>query len=180
VTQSMRGEVSELRHELRTPINQIVGYCEMLLEDARELDRPMREQPLQEALDAVREALSLIDGALPSNLTTITGERIETLYESLHHPRTRIVEAMSGLLLQETLADPSFISDVCRIRDAAERLLPTDRPRAEPTATYRVPAALGVAPKAALNSSGAKSARILVVDDIEDNRGVLERRLPTG
>ena len=27
-------EVAKLRHELRTPVNQIVGYCEMLLEDA--------------------------------------------------------------------------------------------------------------------------------------------------
>ena len=25
-------EVARLRHELRTPVNQIVGYCEMLLE----------------------------------------------------------------------------------------------------------------------------------------------------
>jgi CheY-like chemotaxis protein len=171
------GEVSELRHELRTPINQIVGYCEMLLEDARELGHPMREQPLAEALDAVRDALSLIDSALPSNLTTITGERIRTLYDSLHRPRTRIVDAMSGLLLQETSADPAFISDVCRIRDAAERLLPTDRPRAEPTTTYRVPAALEASPATAPGSNRAKTARILVVDDIEENRSVLERRL---
>lgn len=29
-----------LRHELRTPINHILGYAELLLEDARDLQRP--------------------------------------------------------------------------------------------------------------------------------------------
>jgi signal transduction histidine kinase len=31
--------VSELRHELRTPVNHIVGYTEMLLEDAPDGDQ---------------------------------------------------------------------------------------------------------------------------------------------
>ncbi len=173
-----REQVSDLRHDLRTPVNQIVGYCEMLLEDARDLGHSQREQPLAEALAAVREALSLIDRALPSDLKSVGSERIVKLYEALHKPQSRILDAMGGLLVHATTtSDAAFISDVCRIRDAAERLLPTDRRRAEPTGTYPVPTAVEMPAVTGTTSREAKSARILVVDDIEANRGVLERRL---
>ena len=170
-------QVSDLRHDLRTPINQIVGYCEMLLEDTADPTLEHRAAPLQSALAGVREALGLIDAALPATLTKITAERIGELYESLHAPQVRITEAMADLLRTETgTADAAFIADVCRIRDAAERLLPTDRPRSEPTATYAVPDALRTTSSTNATAK-TRSARVLVVDDIEDNRGVLKRRL---
>jgi CheY-like chemotaxis protein/predicted Ser/Thr protein kinase len=170
-------QVSDLRHDLRTPINQIVGYCEMLLEDASEPGTAHRAAPLKSALGAVREVLSLIDTALPATKTTIDRDAIRQLYESLHAPQAKITEAMSDLLRSETSGnDSAFIADVCRIRDAAERLLPGDRPRAEHTEMYPVPDA--IQSKAALpNADSKRSARVLVVDDIEDNRGVLKRRL---
>ena len=173
-------EVSHLRHELRTPVNQIVGYCEMLLEDAQEPEFAHRQQPLADALAAVREATALIDAGLPPTATTLETGRIRLLYESLHVPQTRIIDAMGGLLRSATgVGDAEFIADVCRIRDAAERLLPTDRPRAEVTNTFAAPApaAVTVAPSAAVGSKPGRSARILVVDDVEENRGVLQRRL---
>lgn len=171
-------EVAHLRHELRTPVNQIVGYCEMLLEDAQESAFAHRKQPLAEALAAVREATALIDAGLPPTATTLATDSIRLLYESLHVRQTRIIDAMSGLLKSATgAADDDFIADVCRIRDAAERLLPTDRPRAEVTSTFAAPAAVAVAPRAAVGATPGRSARILVVDDVEENRGVLQRRL---
>ncbi len=170
-------QVSELRHELRTPINQIVGYCEILLEDANDSKNRARAEPLSDALVAVREALSMIDAALPPELVEFDGERIGRLYESLHEPQSRINEAMSRLLQDETgIRDAGFIADVCRIRDAAERLLPTDRPRAEPTSMYPVPEAFSAA-TTDTTAIKSKSAHLLVVDDIEENRGVLKRRL---
>jgi len=171
-------EVAHLRHELRTPVNQIVGYCEMLIEDAQAPDLAHRQEPLVEALAAVRAAISLIDAGLPPTATTIETDTIRQLYESLHVPQTRIIDAMSGLLRSATgVGDAEFIADVCRIRDAAERLLPTDRPRAEVTSTFAAPAAVKVAPSEAVGSKPGRSARILVVDDVEENRGVLQRRL---
>lgn len=171
-------EVAHLRHELRTPVNQIVGYCEMLLEDAESFELAHRKLPLSEALTAVRDAISMIEVALPATSSTLGKDRILSLYESLHVPQSRIIDAMSGLLHNEAgSADETFIADVCRIRDAAERLLPTDRPRAELTASFRVPAALTVSPAAAVGAKGRRTAKILVVDDVEENRGVLQRRL---
>ncbi len=178
-SESLTGsEVAHLRHELRTPVNQIVGYCEMLLEDAQVPQLAHRQATLRAALDAVREATALIDSALPPTSATIGKDRIVSLYESLHAPQTRIIDAMSGLLNARTGdADAEFIADVCRIRDAAERLLPTDRPREESTGSFPLPAAVSVAPSAAVGSKPGRAANILVVDDVEENRGVLQRRL---
>ena len=149
----------------------------MLLEDATDAGATNRAAPLQSALAAVRDALSLIDSALPSTLVKIDGAAIATLYESLLAPQARITDAMSDLLRGEIAnGDSAFIADVCRVRDAAKRLLPMDRPRAEDTAMYAVPDAIHAT--AATNIAESKrSARVLVVDDIEDNRGVLKRRL---
>jgi len=170
-------EVATLRHELRTPINQIVGYCEMLLEDAQGGEGGPRRESLSEALAAVRDAIVLIEDALPAGATTLDADRIVSLYESLHHPQSRIIDAMSGLLREEELPDEKFIADVCRVRNAAERLMPTDRPRAEPTSAFSAPAGVRVAPAAPPGARVPRTAHVLVVDDIEENRSVLQRRL---
>jgi CheY-like chemotaxis protein/predicted Ser/Thr protein kinase len=149
----------------------------MLLEDAKESKNSSRAQPLAAALAAVREALSLIDSALPPELVEFNAERIGKLYESLHAPQSRISDAMADLL-HEAIArdDAAFIADVCRVRDAAERMLPSDRRRAEPTSMFPVPVAIRAT--GSMNIAEARrSARVLVVDDIEENRGVLKRRL---
>ena len=170
-------EVATLRHELRTPINQIVGYCEMLLEDAQSRQGGPRRESLSEALAAVRDAIVLIEDALPAGATTLDADRIVSLYESLHHPQSRIIDAMSGLLREEELPDEKFIADVCRVRNAAKRLMPTDRPRAEPTSAFSAPAGVRVAPAEPPGARVPRTAHVLVVDDIEENRSVLQRRL---
>ena len=172
-------EVAKLRHELRTPVNQIVGYCEMLLEDAQSPADGRRRESLSEALAAVRDAISLIEKALPADVATLDADRIVSLYESLHGPQARIIDAMSGLL-REGPPDEKFIADVCRVRNAAERLLPTDRPRAEPTTAFSALPAAGAgrahrAPGCPRPANGY--ARHCVVDDVEENRSVLQRRL---
>jgi CheY-like chemotaxis protein len=177
-TETLSGvEVAHLRHELRTPVNQIVGYCEMLLEDAEAPEHERRRAQLSDALAAVREATSLIDSGLPPTAASIEKEQIKSLYEALHRPQSRIIDAMSRLLHDEVSAPADFVADVCRIRDAAERLLPTDRPRAELTGKFPVAAAVTVAPREAVGARSARAAHILVVDDVEENRGVLQRRL---
>ena len=168
-------EVARLRHELRTPVNQIVGYCEMLLEDAQSPQDGSRRDSLKEALAAVRDAISLIEQALPADVATLDADRIVALYERLHGPQSRIIDAMSGLL-RDGQPDEKFIADVCRVRNAAERLLPTDRPRAEPTTAFSAPT-VQVAPAQPPGARVRRAAHVLVVDDVEENRSVLRRRL---
>ncbi|HTT69399.1 MAG TPA: protein kinase [Gemmatimonadales bacterium] len=181
--------LSALRHDLRTPINQIIGYCEMLLEDAAAAELASRRRALEEALAAVRDALTTIDRALPSGRDDVRTTEAEALTDTLRVPREKILQATDALLSD---ADRAFVADVRKIRSAAERLGLTGTagatpaggtpkpqpPTAKPqTGTPSHPASIHPAPSQSGASTPAAPARILVVDDIEDNRAVLERRL---
>ena len=174
--------LSALRHDLRTPINQITGYCEMLLEDATAAGQDGRRTALAEALAAVREALATIDRALPSGRADVRPAEAEALSDTLRVPRDRILRATESLL---TDADRAFVADVRKIRSAAERLglagtptatpasgTPTPKPQSPTPSQHPTPSHPTPTPSAA-----PTPARILIVDDIEDNRAVLQRRL---
>jgi DNA-binding response OmpR family regulator len=165
--------VAELRHELRTPLNLIIGYCEMLLEDATD---PAQRTALDQALVAGRDVLERINQTVPPSRSAITVEEIGALMHALREPQGRVVAATTSLLAPaDGVLDAQFERDVRRIRSSAERLLTIEIPTGKganhaaitvehPTQEYS--ALLPVQP-----------AHILVVDDLEDNRAVLERRL---
>jgi DNA-binding response OmpR family regulator len=165
--------VAELRHELRTPLNLIIGYCEMLLEDATD---PAQRTALDQALVAGRDVLERINQTVPPSRSAISEAEIGALIQSLREPQGRVITATSALLAPaDGMLDPQFERDVRRIRSSAERLLTVEIPTgrgANPVArtlehpTQEAAVLLPVQP-----------AHILVVDDLEDNRAVLERRL---
>jgi DNA-binding response OmpR family regulator len=157
------GEVAALRHNLRTPVNHIVGYAEMLLEDAEGDADGARRAALEGTLQAARRVLQLINEALSSGHTSIAPADLRALYDALRGPQRQIIEAMTPLL-ESGASDEQFTSDVRKILSAAERLVGTQAP---PAPSETKPAA----------AAGAPAARILVVDDNEDNRDVLRRRL---
>jgi CheY-like chemotaxis protein len=162
--------VAELRHELRTPLNLIIGYCEMLLEDATE---PGQRTGLEAALQGGRDVLKQVNAILAPSRSEITGEELDRLFDTLREPQSRILEATATLLVPDAAArDAQFERDVRRIRAAAERLLTIEPPTAH-NATH----ATVTREHRALEAPVTHPARILVVDDQEDNRAVLERRL---
>ncbi len=159
--------LAELRHDLRTPLNHIIGYSEMLLEDER---RP----GLEEVLRAAREALGLINATL--GVAGAGTSDVAKLYGALQEPRGRIVAAISALLpAAGDGRDGTFTADLRRILGAAERLVPSPAGRGV-SAAAATPAP-EPAPVRSPESPGAARARILVVDDGADNRDVLRRRL---
>jgi DNA-binding response OmpR family regulator len=165
--------LSELRHELRTPINQIIGYCEMLLEDATAAEQAARRAALEEALAAVRDALTTIDRGLPSGKRDVRPAEAEALSDTLRVPRERILRATESLLTDEERA---FVADIRKIRSAAERLGVLGTPVSTPKRGTPAPQPQTPTPKPQ-DPDPRTAARILVVDDIEDNRAVLQRRL---
>ncbi|HEY5220282.1 MAG TPA: response regulator, partial [Gemmatimonadaceae bacterium] len=165
--------VAELRHELRTPLNLIIGYCEMLLEDATAAEP---RAALELTLTAGRDVLDRINGTVPPSRNEITAADFEQLRESLREPQGRILAATSRLLNDCGAITPEFERDVRRVRSAAERLLMVELPQAQGLNHM----ALGLEHPSVAPASTAQAmhpARILVVDDQEDNRAVLERRL---
>ena len=164
--------VAELRHELRTPLNLIIGYCEMLLEDATESS--VREG-LDRVLGAGRELLERINSTVPPTRSEINESEITKLYESLREPQGKILSATTELLTPVNgPLDQQFERDVRRIRSSAERLLTIGIPQ--------VKSPRAVTSEHPTRETGAVvmaaiKAHLLVVDDVEDNRAVLERRL---
>ncbi len=166
-------QVSELRHELRTPVNHIVGYCELLLEDMEGEENQSRRTSLQSALASVREALAMINTALPSSGRDVQTSDVDALYERLLEPQSRIRAAMASVLVPGQ-SDTALASDVRRIVHATDQLIKVNRPgspSARDTDTNRESFVR------ATTIPGDNRGRILVVDDVADNRDVLTRHL---
>jgi CheY-like chemotaxis protein len=161
----------QLRHELRTPVNHIVGYAEMLLEDAADPVLADRRASLEEMIAAARDVLGLINQTLPSTRTEIPVADVVSLYASLRGPQDRIVGAVGRLMHDpDSSADPGLGADLARILQAAERLVPAaedDR---------QGPGEIGASGPGS-EEAVEDTARLLVVDDDPDNREVLRRRL---
>jgi CheY-like chemotaxis protein len=159
--------LAELRHDLRTPLNHVIGYTEMLLEDAADEALAGRREPLQQTLAAARQALELINAALGTTRAAGAAD-VARLHDDLREPRNRIVQAITALLSVSDERDTAFSADLRKILTAAERLVPTPAPAVAVSA----PAA-----PVEVSAAGPPRARILVVDDGAENRDVLQRRL---
>ena len=165
--------VAELRHELRTPLNLIIGYCEMLLEDATDQQQRVA---LEQTLAAGRDVLERINATVPPTRGEISEADFAALRDALREPQGRILTSTSALLAgDDGTIDPQFERDVRRIRSSAERLLTVELPHgrsgSHPAITIEHPI------QGAAAAPPVQPAHILVVDDQEDNRSVLERRL---
>ncbi|HTM52134.1 MAG TPA: adenylate/guanylate cyclase domain-containing protein [Bryobacteraceae bacterium] len=193
--------LSEARHNLRTPINHILGYGEMLMEDAEDQGREQDLTDLRRILDDGKLALAVINGALTPATNEVSEPQIRAMREALLDPVNRILGTMRRL-------EPGLHSpDAVKIRTAAEKLLamsagildpgveqnghlappsapllptPPTPAKAEPPAVAAPPLPLESRPAPTAASERwrhSTEAHLLVVDDNETNRDVLSRRL---
>ncbi len=158
-------EIRELRHELRTPVNHLIGYSELLLEEDG-ITAATTQQ-----LDAVRATARLVLELVPG-LIAEDGESVGTAAtEAISTLTNRVDEltTMTKALLAEPGALP--VADLERLASATARLgeLAT-RLTSGPLLVSRD---TGSTPEAA----AGRLEMVLVVDDDEANRDVLGRRL---
>ena len=153
-------QTRELRHELRTPVNHLIGYAELLLEE--EGLAPANTTQLESIRAVARQVLELVPGIINADGTP--GESAARLRAHVSE-----LEASTAALRASPGAFPP--ADLDRLTAAAVRLGELARRLATgAVASASVP---GVAE--ALRPGRLET--ILVVDDDEANRDVLGRRL---
>uniref|UniRef100_B8HVV8 histidine kinase n=1 Tax=Cyanothece sp. (strain PCC 7425 / ATCC 29141) TaxID=395961 RepID=B8HVV8_CYAP4 len=172
---------SSLRHDLRTPINAILGYSEMLLEELSP------EEDLEQILlNKINRAGQQLLEQVNQLVTPSSSAEVSQIRHSLRSPLT-VVIGYTELLLEEMKAERQ--TDLERIRSASQQMLglieqivlvETDPQVSQVTGV----AATDVAPgsEVELGASGQASSedltgKILVVDDTLINRDLLSRRL---
>ncbi|HSE04990.1 MAG TPA: response regulator [Methylomirabilota bacterium] len=165
---------AQLRHELRTPLNHIIGYAEMLLEELEAGDRLGLAADLSALRADARQLLTLLNEVLarghtqPPDLAAARG--------TLGPPLTRVRAAGEALRRRaaEAGAD-ALMADLDRIRSATGRLDELLGKGGPPS--VRAGAGSEAAAGPDTDRPAAPRAVILVVDDNQDNRDMLARRL---
>ena len=139
---------SALRHDLRTPVNQIIGYSEMLDEDAQEAGQDKMSVDLKRIGQAARSLLGLID-RIPDELG----------------PPARP-------------APPAIPSPPRLAAPPAAPPPPAKRPSAAAVPQFDdSPSPATMVIRAAATKHAEGTDKLLVVDDNELNRDMLSRRL---
>ena len=154
-------ETRELRHELRTPVNHLIGYAELLLEES---GLPPASIAALEAIRSVsRQVLELVPGILDSDGKT--GESARLL-------RERVIELEVSTAALRSAPGQLPQADLERLTAAAARL--SELAHKLGTGSLLVSSVGGDTAQA---PRVGRLETILVVDDDEGNREVLGRRL---
>lgn len=106
---------AHVRHELRTPINTILGYCEMLIEDAEDMGEAELLPDLQRIHTATERLLSLID-----DIVKFSGAGLHEEDLDLEHRRA------SALVRDAVATIPALVKDAARSLKQGALLLVDD------------------------------------------------------
>ncbi|MBI3944566.1 MAG: response regulator, partial [Armatimonadetes bacterium] len=193
-----RAFLAHMRHELRTPVGAIIGYSEMLLEDAPG-NYPTLAADLEKIRASGQQLLALVSDILdPAKVEAQALPDVEEFAAMLRHSlRTPIntVIGFSEMLIEDLPQERkgALLPDLERIRAAAERLLTLTN---EIISLWQVQTgqadARAVAPEmpaivqetlatlrdlSRARAPAVPPGAILVVDDNETNRDLFSRRL---
>jgi len=191
--------LSRLRHALRTPLNQIIGYTEMLMESAEESHTTSLLRDLKKIHTAGGQLLALLNDALaPWKIETGKIDLV-TMRHDMVTPLNAVISFSEVCAADPAVSEtPSIGDDLGKIRQAARNLFALIEGESElgDIASNTLGSNLGGAAEAVLGSVptppnqtapffdflGAEknqltTGRILVVDDDSMNREMLSRRL---
>ena len=177
--------LSELRHELRTPIGHIIGYAELIDEDLDEAGRQAYGHDLAAIMSAGQKMLALIDQHLGANRKSADEIDFDDVQFSLRLHLNHI-GGYAEILREEAVerGESAVAADLDRIaegernvvrliEDMVRLLAGADEAEAPADVSEEAPAA------AAATIAGI-GGEILVVDDNAVNRELLVRRLARG
>lgn len=188
--------LSKLRHSLRTPLNQIIGYSEMLMESAEENNATSILPDLKRIHTCGGQLLSLINEALAPWKIETGKIDFPGMRRDMRTPLSAVI-GYADLCLDEANASShaELVKDLQKILRAAQNLYTLfeseDYPEqmdasgqiGDPSEAESPVAANAAGQPAAighdfgLSASPLPRGRLLAVDDDEMNRDMLVRRL---
>lgn len=165
-----KSNLSGLRHEILTPINHIIGYAEMLLEDSEQAGFSAVHQNLTRIRETARDLVETVQKILGPRSARRIDKALAELRHEIAGPVHQILQTIGAITSEESsgLATP----DVIGIGRAATELLAFAQGR-------RVLEAPAVSTRRSRRkiTTPAAPARILVVDDNRTSRDLLVRQL---
>jgi DNA-binding response OmpR family regulator len=183
-------QLAKVRHDLRTPINHVLGYCEMLQDEPADVSWLNLHDDLQKILTGGKQLLALVNYHFDPEQIKLAKPDLRQLQHELRTPLNHIIGYSE--ILQEQAHDLKRMmvhSDLGKIRAAAfvlldllETYLIHGNPETLPESTQTesiwpaIPT-LAAAPAELTASPAWAGATILIVDDDPLNREMLERRL---
>ncbi|HEX4996827.1 MAG TPA: diguanylate cyclase [Terriglobia bacterium] len=173
------GSIAHLRHELRTPVNHILGFSELLIEEANERNLQSYVPALERIRDGGNELLERIQEALGDRQGDLSELDMTGLMSSLRDRAAEFLgqaEALRNRIVtghEQTLEEVDVIADALRnlmkfSTDPPETATPTTASKPEPGASEA-----GEPDETADRARG----RIVIADDDKSNREILFRRL---
>ena len=161
-------ELAALRHNLRTPINHVLGYTEMLIEDANEAQDTAALDALRHVHSAARAALADVNSAL-GNRDAVDREEVDALSQKIHPRVERIVACLGAIAGHRE----DWEADLRRIGLAALELIHL----LGDSASQEQPKPEEHSPDVRSEARRPTGPKLLVVDDNATNRNMLSRRL---
>ncbi len=190
---SFESQLSNVRHSLRTPLHQIIGYSEMLQEEAGDLGIEAFLPDLQRIHAAGGQMLALINENLASARVMAGKLDIDRLQRDGRSLLSLVIGYSEMCAEEAHKADkPRVGEDVGKIRLAASRLLELLESRENANLlraccqaawhSHQTTVIERLQPPTTAAEAGAAPAttltgRLLIVDDNELNRDMLSRRL---
>jgi len=175
MTDDALGALAHVRHELRTPLGHIIGYSEMLLEEAEDGGAAAVTTPLRALHADARHVLARLNTLLAPSPDGLAPD-LRGLLKQLVEP-AQAIAASAARLRQAAVgvAGNDLLADADKIVAAAGRFLELLTSAEFGTRSAAARAHTAAAPRAA--STRADAGAILVVDDNPENRELLSRRL---
>jgi PAS domain S-box-containing protein len=168
-------DLAALRHELLTPLNHLIGFSEMLLEESQ----PDGFNSVFQHLTRIREIAKALSRTVQSTLVPGPGKnaakQVEELRYQLSGPLHTILQAVGAITSEFT--DEFNVADVLKIGGAASELLAFTQGRALAKPGVVPAHRRGLNRRTATRTQPAVTGNILVVDDNETSRGLLGRHL---